>query len=139
MKRGYKYLTFFLLSLQLFNCNPEKVKLENYWNNSFQEDVLAYSYIHIINADGCEDCVHDQAIMVASLTEKENYLVILAGKNHLHTLKKILKNKGVHLLQDEQNSIKRYSAEFTNGLIYNTKKNEILYIQDASDYQDYFN
>jgi len=133
--------TFFWCTIIFFvSCEAKEDKMiDRYLNEVNDIKRTDFEYIHIINSDGCEGCVFSQASEACSLFAKErNYLVILSGKNYNSDLIKTIEDCDIKYVVEDKNLIKSYISGFTNGLIYNVKKEDFSLINEVGDYENYF-
>jgi hypothetical protein len=123
----------------LFSCQPsENDKLFSYLDE-FEIDGFHEKNIIFINLEGCIDCVDLQLNFIDNLTKEDlkDMIFIFTGRVFAEDHDALLDGYSFDFYRDKENKIIRVHPNYTNGIIYNYKTDELSYVSDEKDFINY--
>jgi hypothetical protein len=95
--------------------------------------------IVLINLEGCIDCVDLQLNIIDNLTKQDlnDKLFIFTGKVFAEDHDALLDKYSFDFYRDKENRIIKVLPNYTNGIIYSDKTDNLNYVSDERDFINY--
>ncbi|RUA27374.1 MAG: hypothetical protein DSY77_17425 [Bacteroidetes bacterium] len=129
----------FIFFVFLFSCQPsENDKFFDYLEDYKATDIKDKNIV-LVNLEGCIDCVNLQLRFIGDLAQDDlkNKLFIFTGKVLAEDHDDLLDGYNFDFFRDTENRIIQVLPNYTNGIIYNYKTDELNYISDEKDFINY--